>query len=72
MKFGRVKRIALRHWPDLEITATVDVFTGRPLVEVWSDNAFADPMNLTPAEARRLSAALAHYAGVAERKRDRK
>lgn len=61
---GRLKTITLklRHTPNLDIDATVDVFTGRPLVCLHSEASLIEDINLTPTEADRLSRALAKAA----------
>lgn len=64
------KIIKLRHHPDVELDATVDVYTGRPLVEFrFPTILLADDVLMTPREARTLSKALAEYADRADAKR---
>lgn len=67
MKPTTLKR---RHTTSVDVQATVDIDTGRPLVEIREDNAFADPQYLTPREARSMARALWKHANAADRKRD--
>ena len=49
------KKVKLRHSADLNIEATVNAFTGRPLIVIDSE---AEDIDLTPREARKLGQAL--------------
>jgi hypothetical protein len=60
-------KLKLRHTPNLYVDATIDVFSGRPLVEIHSSDNCED-LDFTPVEAERLSRVLAKAAAIARAK----
>ena len=61
----RTITIKLRHMPDISIDASVSIDTGKPIVDFRIDD---DDGLLTPAEARRISAALIKAANCCDAK----
>lgn len=60
--------VKLRHAPDYHVDATIDVFTGRPLVVLDSGADMVEDINMTPMEAERLATALLKAAEIARAK----
>jgi hypothetical protein len=61
------RRVELSGDNSLEVCATVDVFTGKPLVALYQD-ANEVEVSMTPVEADRLAAALKNKACEAREK----
>lgn len=65
----RTRIVRLKHTLDMEIDATLDVFTAKPLVIIYQATAdFREDVALRPVEAERLAAALIAAAKSARRK----
>ena len=62
----RTITIKLRHMPDILIDASVDIHTGKPVVDFRIDGQ--DEETMTPTEARRLADALVKAADCCDAK----
>lgn len=62
----RTTTVRLRHMPDILIGASVSIDTGRPVVDFQIDGD--DEETITPAEARRVAAALVRAADCCDAK----
>lgn len=68
----KTRIVKLVHEQDMEIDATIDVFTGKPLVTIYQLGDLRDDISLRPIEADRLADALIAAARAAREKIQRR
>ena len=64
----KTRIVKLKHEQDMEIDATIDVFTGKPLVTIYQLGDLREDISLRPIEADRLADALIAAARAAREK----